>query len=108
MRNALNSVVALLALGLGVSFAVSEEGTEANAQTLKAAGAPTDVRTLADEDDRRLKELVRQLGSHNFREREQAAKDLLTQGMSAVPFLRDAVKDKDLQISRRAARIIKA
>jgi HEAT repeat protein len=63
-------------------------------------------RSLTDEDRQRLEDLVRQLGSPRYKVRVQAFADLLTAGPPALPFLRAAVNDPDLEISKRAKECI--
>jgi HEAT repeat protein len=58
--------------------------------------------TPSEGDKIRLANLVRQLGASTFRAREQASADLGAAGRSALPFLRAAVKDPDVEIARRA------
>src|SRR5213079_1763612 len=47
-------------------------------------------RTLTDDDQARLRALVRQLGAVSFRERDAASKKLIDQGPPALVFLMDA------------------
>src|SRR5262245_53534574 len=60
-------------------------------------------RTLHPGDDVKLAALVRQLGSRSYLERESASRALIARGMAALPQLRSALNDADLEISRRAA-----
>jgi hypothetical protein len=49
---------------------------------------------------------VRALGSSEYSEREKAGRELVELGRAALPYLRPAVNDPDLEISRRARRCI--
>src|SRR5205823_12038263 len=64
-------------------------------------------RSLKDGDRQKLTELVRLLGSNIFRERQHAAKELVQQGPLALPFLKAALKNADLETSVRADKCIK-
>jgi hypothetical protein len=83
--------------------------------TLKEARVPTEgkgllayfrARTLTERDKAKLAGLVRSLGDESFAVREQAGRDLLAAGRAAVPFLRAAVNDPDLEIAKRAKRLL--
>src|SRR5436309_15616683 len=50
----------------------------------------------------RLSEAVGRLGNRSFAVRERASKALVAAGRPALPFLRPAVGDSDLEVSRRA------
>jgi hypothetical protein len=84
-------------------------------QTLQQARLGTDgpalldffkKRTLSEADQAKLAGIVRQLGDPSFRVRQQADKDLLVAGRAARPFLRAALTDPDLEIVRRAERLL--
>jgi HEAT repeat protein len=64
-------------------------------------------RTLSEETQRRLREWVRQLGSSSYKEREKAESDLKQYGSAALPYLRPALKDPDVEVNRRAGRCIR-
>jgi HEAT repeat protein len=85
--------------------------------TLREAGVKTDGasllefirrRTLSEADQARLADTVRRLGDSDFGVREQAMADLLAAGRSAIPFLRPALDDADVEIARRARRCLQA
>src|SRR5689334_8820573 len=110
-----------LLAGLILAFLLA--GTPARAAdasddaVLRSAGLPTDgpglldffrKRTLSDADVARLAETVRRLGHPLFFAREQASADLIAAGRSALPFLREAVTDRDPEVVRRAARCLEA
>jgi HEAT repeat protein len=64
--------------------------------------------TLAAVDERRVRELARQLGDPTFRVREKAAAELIAQGPKALPLLREAAALGDLEGRRRADKCIQA
>lgn len=63
--------------------------------------------TAAEIDDEQARELVRQLGSAKYSEREEASKQLAKLGLSARAALEAGVDDVDLEIRSRAARLLK-
>src|SRR5262245_37278867 len=58
--------------------------------------------TLSEADRRALAETVKRLGHRSFAEREKATRDLLGRGAVAVPYLREALGDPDIEVVRRA------
>jgi HEAT repeat protein len=64
-------------------------------------------RTLSDADRARARTLIRGLGDESFSTREQAAADLAALGHKALPLLREALDNKDLEIARRAEECIR-
>jgi hypothetical protein len=58
--------------------------------------------TLSAADQKRMTQLVRQLGDKSFRTREKAVDALVAQGAAAVPLLRKAAADADAEVARRA------
>jgi hypothetical protein len=50
----------------------------------------------------KIEKLIKQLGDDAFQVREQATTELIKIGRPAVPFLRKALKNTDIEISRRA------
>src|SRR5205814_9077475 len=60
----------------------------------------------ADKLSDRVNELIRQLGSDNFQQREQASKDLISLGEPALTALRLAAKGTDADVARRATACI--
>lgn len=80
-------------------------------QTLRQAGVASDgpalVRYLEQHSLNNaaldnVQRLIRALGARSFRQREKATADLVALGPSALPFLRKAETDHDLEIVRRA------
>jgi HEAT repeat protein len=73
--------------------------------TLTPTGCPSvDGRdqTASAPQRRSIAELMRQLGGDDFRERQQAQAALIAEGARALPALRQAAKDPDLELARRA------
>jgi hypothetical protein len=63
-------------------------------------------RTFSDAGRKKLADTVRLLGDRTFRVRRQASRDLLTAGRPALPFLKPARRDPDLEIARRAEQLV--
>jgi hypothetical protein len=59
-------------------------------------------RTPTPANRERIQVLIRQLGDNSFQAREQASGELAARGIAALPFLRQALKESDLEIVRRA------
>jgi hypothetical protein len=84
------------------------EDTAADEKTLREARIPTDGPGLLQfirnhtVDDARVNALIKQLGDDSFVAREQASKQLAAIGARAIKALREASKDPDPEISRRA------
>lgn len=85
-------------------------------KTLRAAGFQTDAPALLDFFRRRTRneanrarivELVRQLGDKSFAIRERASSELTGYGPGAVEFLSGVLKDRDLEVARRAERCLR-
>jgi HEAT repeat protein len=64
-------------------------------------------RTLTNAEQAKVKAWIRKLGDKSFTVREQAVSELVTRGTMILPLLREALKDADLEVSRRAQRCIK-
>jgi hypothetical protein len=103
---------ALLLLLPAAVLRANEPAADPDEDLLKRVALKTDgpdllaflrQRTLSEADQRRLEERVRQLGSGSFRVRERATSELIVAGPPALPFLRRATGDPDLEIARRAA-----
>lgn len=65
-------------------------------------------RTLSDAEQSKLSDTVRRLGDNSFSIREKASNDLLAAGRTALPFVRPAMRDPDLEVARRSQRIVDA
>jgi HEAT repeat protein len=106
-----------LLLGLVVcTFAATEDPSAADEQTLKEAGIAADAtglldffrkRTLTPEGQKKIELLVQQLGDPAFKVRSRASDDLVREGIVALPFLRRALKDRDLEVLHRAEECIR-
>ncbi len=66
------------------------------------------LRTLTPENRGRLAQQVRDLGNENFAVRQQASAQLIRTGPPALPLLRAALNDPDLERVLRAERCIEA
>jgi hypothetical protein len=86
-------------------------------QVLKEAKVATDgpglleffrKRTLDDAAEDKIKGLIRQLGDDVFEVREQASGQLVAIGARALPFLRQAGNDLDVEVSRRAKECLRS
>src|SRR5438128_5956941 len=96
--------------------ACAQRQEELDEQLLKRAGVATDnaglldffrKRSRKDGEREKLLALVGQLGSKVFREREQAARALVSQGPVALPFLKTGLKSADLETQVRADRCVR-
>jgi HEAT repeat protein len=104
-----------LALLLVAAPAVGDDIAADDARLLRDAGIGTDPaalldffrkRTPTDADRRRIADLVRQLGSEAYAEREAASRELVLRGEPAREALRGAAGDPDPEVRRRAARCL--
>jgi hypothetical protein len=103
---------AILALLATVCLALAgEEEDRVDEALLREAGFGTDgpallaffrSRSLGPADRERLAALVRQLGSDDYTQREQASAALTSRGPLAIPYLTRALTDPDPEIVRRA------
>jgi hypothetical protein len=101
----------------GAAWAADEDSEIAYAiQTLRQAGVATDgpglldyfrKRTLSEDDRAKLAGVVRRLGDPKYRVRCKADQDLRAAGRVALPFVRAALEDPDLEIARRAERLLR-
>lgn len=89
----------------------SSEAVSADERVLSAARIATDSpsllaffrkRTIKSDDWERMNALVRQLGERSYQIREKASVELADLGSIALPLLRQAVKDPDPEVARRA------
>lgn len=102
----------------GTALAAAPEPDQAfHEKTLKDARVTTDgtgllaffrARTPTAEDRIRLAETVRQLGARSFSMRQKAEKRLLRLGRVALPLLTPAARNADIEIARRAERVLAA
>jgi hypothetical protein len=112
------SAIFLLALCLGPALHAAEINPQlqADEQTLRAArvgvNGPALVdffrkRTPSPEDIARLARNVRRLGDVRYKVRKQATADLIRAGRPAIPFLREAARDADIEVANRARLCLK-
>jgi HEAT repeat protein len=92
------------------SSRAAEAGT-ADEQVLRAARIKTDDAgliaffrklSLTDDQQRHLDTLLHKLGNPAFKTRAQASAEIVSVGPPALPFLRNALADHDLEVARRA------
>jgi hypothetical protein len=107
-------------LGVVVAFLIAasargQSHLEQDEATLRSHSLPTDgkglvdffqKRSLKDGDEKHLADLVKKLGSDVYREREPAAKELVSRGPVALPFLRSVLPTAPLEMKRRAEKCI--
>jgi HEAT repeat protein len=107
--------IALVGATPGAANAQVADPVAADEKLLQAAGLKTDGkslleffhrRTLPDEERAKYRAYVKQLGSDIFRQREQAMNELVARGPVVVELLREALKEPDLEVARRAERCI--
>jgi HEAT repeat protein len=111
-------IAAVLSLGALMPFAPpKDEPAGPDESLLKEAKVVTEDTSLldflrkraGDDDDlRNLEKLIRQLGSGEFSEREEASKKLVALGLTVPPRLRQARADKDPEVARRARECVEA
>ena len=63
-------------------------------------------RTLGLDDEKRIRKLIGELGNDDFEVREKATENLTAAGDSALRFLREALKDPDIETRHRAEQCI--
>jgi HEAT repeat protein len=98
-------------LAVGAPLRAADSPRDADEELLKEAGCGADAASLLrflrdrsrdEADPGQIPKLIRQLGSDNFADREQAAHDLVLFGGLARPRLQRAAEDPDVEIARRA------
>lgn len=91
--------------------------TRMDEQTLKAAKIGSDdsallelvrKQTLSDETRMKLKEMIHRLGDPNFKVRQKAKEDLVAQGVTAIPLLKQALRDPDPEVAGLAKECLEA
>ena len=65
-------------------------------------------RTLSDDDRARLLNTIRRLGDDDFDVREGASESLMKAGLAALPILRAASRDTNVEIARRVDLCLRA
>lgn len=101
-RAFLTSVTVVLAVGL--SMFVRPYQTAGETPTSPSASKPSSKKAA---DAAEIARLIHQLGSDDFTEREAASNALDALGETALPALRKAQDNSDLEIRRRAAHLVK-
>ncbi len=106
---ALSTVVAVGVLS-------AQTGDDGSQKTLKDVGLPTDAKSLLDylrkqtfpeADPKQMQVLIRELGDDDFKVREAAYSALIGIGKGAIVGVRQAEKDTDPEIKKRAEDIRK-
>ncbi len=62
---------------------------------------------IQDPQEDQIRNLIRDLGSQEYKIREKADKELLMLGKAAVPALKKAAEDKDAERAMRARSLLK-
>src|SRR5262245_41421113 len=112
----------VVSLGVGLlcccvaAAAEPQDSSSFDAQILKGADLPVDgpalldyfrKKTLGPVDRAKIKDLVQRLGDNSYQVREKASADLVALGHAAESFLREAVRDPDIEVVRRAETCLK-
>jgi outer membrane protein assembly factor BamB len=106
------AIVAAAALGLPAAADGPDPARE-DEQTLAAAhvsSAGPDLveffrkHTPVEADRDRIRTLIRELGDDSYPVRERASAELVALGPAATPLLKEAEKDSDVEVARRAER----
>jgi hypothetical protein len=104
-------LIALGAPSFGSMRAAEPDPVAVDEQLLKDAKVAADgpglltflrKRSVSDTDLDRIKKLIRELGDDSFETRQNASTKLVEAGAIAVPLLREATKDPDIEVKRRA------
>jgi hypothetical protein len=115
MKHRLAILLALMAAAWPGAAAQLPDPAAADEKILENAKLKSDApslleffrrRTLPDAEREKYRAFVKQLGSEVFRQREQAMTELVARGPVVVELLREAMKDGDLEVARRAERCI--
>jgi hypothetical protein len=114
MSTSISSRLLVAALALGVCFGLGStreipprDADEVALQQAKQEKTNEDLiaflkgRSASDADLEHPERLVKQLGSSVFAEREEASKRLIALGRAALPALRAAPRENDLDLTRR-------
>jgi hypothetical protein len=94
----------VLALGLALTAAVALSFGQDKKSDAKS-DEPTAPKPTP-EQQKRIDQLIKQLASDDFTEREQAHKELAKIGPAAIPALREAAKSPEAEVKRRAADLV--
>src|SRR2546427_788716 len=105
----------LLSLLSLISISALAADTALDEQILQSAKIGTDGPALLEflrrytpshVDPEKVASLVQRLGAEDFADREQAARDLIALGPRAVPYLRQALKERDPELTQRAQKCL--
>ena len=119
MRCKALALVAVMGLAcglLGIGWAADPDSSAADEQILKAAKIGIDNasllaffrdRTVSDAARANIDNLIGKLGDNSFKVRQKASVDLVKLGPAAMPFLDKALKNPDLEVSRRAEDVLR-
>ena len=108
-------IVAAGWLASGAAEQLGKEQIAADVAVLKNASLAADgdsllaffkKRTLHENERPLIQKLIRQLGSDIYKVREQAGAELVARGPVVVEMLREAAKDNDLEVNRRAEKCL--
>jgi hypothetical protein len=105
------SVLSIAILGLAIAITAAADAPSPDERILQAAQIKTDdaallevlrKRTVKDTEVAKVSALIKSLGNDDFNVREKAQADLVRLGSLAEPFLREALKNPDPEVVRRA------
>src|SRR5262249_52255184 len=65
-------------------------------------------RTLTEEATTKVLDTIRKLGDDEFTNRAKATEELTKMGSTVLPLLREAMKDRDAEVRRRATQIVES
>jgi hypothetical protein len=91
----LKSLAVFVASGIALGTGTSVSGAHKN----KVADGAAPAKPAIDQ-------LISQLGSERFTDREQATRELSQLGKNALPALKEAVKSSDAEVRRRAKGLV--
>jgi HEAT repeat protein len=107
---------AALALAFGPTAAAAEpDPVREDEQALKAVNLGVDgpalldffrKRTPVEANRTKIQALIAELGDDSYLVRDRASADLVAMGVSAAPLLREALKDEDIEVARRAEKCL--
>jgi HEAT repeat protein len=112
MRSCLHASIAFFALFLlAIAWTARADTASPDERILQSAQLKTDdaallellrKRTVKDTEVDKVRALIKSLGNDDFNVREKATADLVRLGSLADPFLREALKNPDPEVVRRA------
>src|SRR5262249_7435137 len=108
--------IALLTCASGSARADEPDAAALDERVLKDARLAVDGpslleffrrRTISNADLERIGQLIRDLGDDSFEARQKASAQLVAIGAAAVPLLKQATKNDDIEVVRRAQECLK-